>query len=229
MDDRKRFLIFTQGRTGSTLLCSLLDSHPGIRCQLEILSDPVDDVPALLDRRSRGVHPLTYGFKVKTQQLEGVQRLNAAAFLQIVDADGWQIIHQRRRNIFRIALSNIVLTARKTQQKGAWSRQAADYIAPIYIDPPDLLRGIEFRKNNDATESAALAGLPFHSIDYDDLRTEATRPAAVNAVFQFLGLPDHDATTPFHKVTPPDWRDSVTNPDEIAAALAGTPFERMAD
>ncbi|HBE17486.1 MAG TPA: hypothetical protein DEG17_03890 [Cyanobacteria bacterium UBA11149] len=36
-----KFVIFGQGRTGSTLLYSLLNSHPQIHCDEEILEDRV--------------------------------------------------------------------------------------------------------------------------------------------------------------------------------------------
>ncbi len=35
----KQFLIMIQGRSGSSLLCDLLDSHPGVHCQNELLVD----------------------------------------------------------------------------------------------------------------------------------------------------------------------------------------------
>ena len=228
MDDRTRFLIYTQGRTGSTLLCSLLDSHPGIRCQLEILNDRVADVQSLIDHRSAAADPLAYGFKVKAQQLQAVQRVEPAEFLQTVHADGWQIIHLRRRNIFRLTLSNFILNARKQQGKGAFSRRPADFIARIYVDPAELLQRIKFRHANELAETASLSDLPYFALSYEDIATAQARPAALNGVFQFLGLPDHAASTEFHKVTPEDWRASVTNPAEILDALTDTPFQEMA-
>ena len=66
---KTRFVIFAKGRTGSELLCSLLQSHSKVHCDKEILNQPVCFPQrlircyALLSRRD------VYGFKVKIQQL----------------------------------------------------------------------------------------------------------------------------------------------------------------
>ena len=49
----RRFVIFAQGRTGSTLLTSSLDSHPEIRCADEILGRPRGDPKAYVENRAR--------------------------------------------------------------------------------------------------------------------------------------------------------------------------------
>src|SRR4051812_11468170 len=72
--DQRRFVVFAQGRTGSTLLVDLLRSSPGVHCDEEILDRPVR-LPHLWIASRRAARPGTgYGFKVKIYQLTGAQQ-----------------------------------------------------------------------------------------------------------------------------------------------------------
>ena len=224
--NKRRFCILTQGRAGSTLLCSLLDSHPQIHCDIaEPLQTPRPDFMEWLEMESRAATTDVWGFKVKPDQLRA-NGMDPAAFVRTITANGWDIIHNVRANKFRQALSNEVLHSRKREGLGAYSLTGQNYIGPIHVDPGHLLERMETRARMDNEDQDALGACDSRGLilraSYENLQSLRSRAFSMVMAFRFLGVdPDHLATTPFHKVTPPDWRDAVANADEIAAAVHG--------
>ena len=73
--DRRRFLIFAQGRAGGTLLGTLLDDHPQIACEGEVLYRPVA-LPRVWCHAGRARHRgVVYGCRVMIYQLIAFQRV----------------------------------------------------------------------------------------------------------------------------------------------------------
>ena len=75
-----RFVIFAQGRTGSSLLRSLLNAHPEVRTEGEILGRPVIDPVRFVERHATVSSPPVFGFKVKIYQLSDIQGVDPRAF-----------------------------------------------------------------------------------------------------------------------------------------------------
>lgn len=229
MSIEKRFLILSQGRSGSTLLCSLFDSHPDVTCQFEILEKQRPNFVDWINKRSQRKE--VFGFKVKPGQLLNVQDAPVAPFLRGRASEGWRIIHLKRNNRFRQALSNAVLNARKLVGKGSRSCTEHDFIPPIHVDPELLVRRMRFRTELERSEETAIteAGLDgkVFSLSYEDLNDNVQRQVTMNRAFQFIGVWPCQVSTPFFKVTPVNWRDLVTNPDEIAKAVKDTEFASM--
>lgn len=113
----RNFVIFGQPRTGSTLLVKLMQSHPLVQCDGEVLNR---------NRWQQGWHPYlyylarvfpepyvlrkpahcaktVYGFKLLYPQIVAPRRL-----LYILNRLGWQMIHIQRRELFNLALSQKV-------------------------------------------------------------------------------------------------------------------------
>ncbi len=120
---QKRFFIFGQRRTGSTLLVSLLNSHPDIRCYSELfypgrwnvhirrfLKPLAFRYPLLyLDGVCRTSFRPIVGFKLMTHQNEELGNL----MRQLIER-GWRVIAVRRHDIVQRVLSEAVLfTTRK--------------------------------------------------------------------------------------------------------------------
>jgi hypothetical protein len=100
-------VIFGQGRTGSTPLMRPLNSDPEIHCDGEILQrkvlSPYHFVKAY---RHRAPHPFI-GIKVKISQLPKNQRIEGPrAFRERMLRDRWKLIHLKRTDIVRHAMSN---------------------------------------------------------------------------------------------------------------------------
>jgi len=100
-----RFVIFAQPRTGSTLLASLLKAHPRIRCDGEILGKRRLLPGPFVTARSILAEEDVYGFKVMIFQLWNQRIYDVGAFMRHLYGDGWKILHMRRRNVLRQAIS----------------------------------------------------------------------------------------------------------------------------
>lgn len=117
----KKFVIFCQGRTGSTLLYSLLNSHQQIHCDEEILEDSVFFPFQYVKGRCAKAKKNVYGFRVKIYQLIHNQHQKPEKFLLNLSKDGWQIIYLKRTNILRQAISRMV-----AKSKDEWHTTLTD-------------------------------------------------------------------------------------------------------
>jgi LPS sulfotransferase NodH len=105
------FVIFGQGRTGSTLLTSLLSSHPEIQCDGEILGEKVKDPFNQIAKCAAVSRKPVYGFKVKIYQLTDNQSMRPDTFLQNMAAKSVKILFLSRRNHLRQVISNRLAVA----------------------------------------------------------------------------------------------------------------------
>lgn len=224
--ERRRFLIFAQGRAGGTLLGTLLDDHPDVRCEGEVLYRPVA-LPRTWCHagraRNRGV---VYGCRVKIYQLTAFQRVrDPHRWLQSMHRLGWQIVYLRRDNLLRQVLSGAVLSA-----TGVFHRTVDDQTAAtrVHVDLPTTLELLDVRASILDDEATALRGLPHLELHYErDLLTAEAQAATMPRVFEFLGLEDQPVGSPLRRTGTSRLSDQVENYEELARALIGTPHERF--
>lgn len=214
----RRFVIFAQGRSGSTLLTELLNSHPQVYCADEILTwkraAPVRYARAC----SIGHRADVYGFKVKLYQLTVAQQIERpATFLRQMRDDGWQVLHLQRRNVLRQALSAIVAERRDVYHLAV----GATGPKPVHIDPEELLRRADQRAQFSADEHVALEGVDHLSLVYeDDLLTPELQQQTAERAFTWLGLDAVPATVRLRRIVEGSWSSVVANADEVAASVA---------
>ena len=60
-----------------------------------------------------------------------------------------------------------------------------------------------------------------------DLVDESAQKATAALLFRSLGIPPVDVDAGLFKVAPPDPRERISNPEEVARALAGTRYEEL--
>ena len=227
------FLILAQGRTGSSLLVDLLNSHPDISCLAEIFTssvaknvrNPVDFASGLccLSTNNAG------GFKVKIYQMGNVRCSTAHQFLERFRDEGWQVIYLKRANVLRHALSDIRSektrifhhTGEKEEGKLKSARKEK-----VTITEEELFRTIRFREKCLEQEKEALAGIDHMVIEYErDLLEDDSKLNTMDRVFDYLGLKPHTCSTAMKKVTSRNISDIVENHQEIIDSLTGTPYE----
>lgn len=224
-----RFVIFAQGRTGSRLLCELLDSHSQIECGLEILRDPLRDVYRYVRHRALVSRAPAYGFKVKASHIERSQGISGAgSFLRRMHEDGWRIVYLMRRNLFRQVYSGFARQARGA----AHSRRLTDGSLPprpvVKLDVDEVIRRLRSRKKALARDQAALEGLPFKTLVYeDDLLQPAGQQRAIGELVAWLELKPEPVKTDLVPNTPRDLREVIANASEVEAGLRGTEFEDL--
>ena len=182
---KKKFLIYAQPRTGSTLLVDLLNSHPNIRCEREVLAFRPLLTRSFLEAR-RSLHPrYTYGCKILNHQLERqVSHRCTTAFLRKIQNRGWGIIHLRRENVLRQALSRVLVDSRRLRHletgEPRWQGQ-------VRISAPELHRCIRESERWTRRDQRTFAQLPHLELVYErDLLQAERHQAASNRVFEFL-------------------------------------------
>lgn len=223
------FLMYGQGRLGSTLLGRLLMSHPGLRFGDEVLRAPVKHPARWLDGLRAMQAPHSYGVHVKPYHLKDFQRTpDQGAWLRDRARDGWLLIHLQRRNTLLHVLSN---ATRQTRAGAHFTQGDGETVAPITVQVDELLHWMGLRQASQLAEARVLEGLPHLRVGYeDDLLPGAEAWARITGtVFRELGLAPHPVTTELRKVNPARLEDFVANADEVRAAVGASPWAHLLD
>lgn len=236
--NHKKFIIYGQGRTGSTLLVNMLNSHPNIFCEREILMDknlPFDhqvrDSQKMLQGKSSLFRRKIYGFKVKIYQITEQKSIKSPSwFLQEATKKGWKIIFLYRENVFEHVLSNFIAENLKQyhfskSKKGKKGKNKAKFEKlSLEINKNDLVfrmnERIEYRKKEDES----LENIDYHPVCYETLSKE---PQSVcSGVYNFLGIKGATVRTTLQKTNTKKYSDLIKNFDEIHETLKINNFEK---
>lgn len=213
----EQYVIYAQGRSGSTLLGSLLASHPQVRFADEILYRPVTD-PRLWVRGLRWVdRGLVWGFHVKSYQLTIQQQVTQPErWLHRMVDDGWTIIHLERLDVVRQAVSNAVAAARATFHARD-GEVLGDH--PPSVDAAAFVEVVRRRLRTLQEDRTAVAGVPHERVVYErDLRDASRHQATAARLFDALGVEPAPVSTGLRRTSTQPW-DDVANWDELVAAL----------
>lgn len=224
-----RFVIFGRGRSGSTALVSLLDSHPEVTCDGEILNQRVLFPHQHVLACCAGAQARVYGCKILSYQIADVQPFrDRDGFVRTLHEDGFKIIYLKRDNLIYHALSNI--RARTFGFHGRKGEGGTAAHRKLEVDVGQLMQWIKSSEQLDAYEAKLLAGVPHLPLTYERaLADAADHPTTLRAVCAFLGIDYLPGETAYRKVSPALLRDSVSNYDELVAALTDTPYARFLD
>jgi LPS sulfotransferase NodH len=221
-----RFLIVTTGRTGSELLVSLLDSHPRIRCDSEILSIPRAFPGQLVLRRSAlaRAHGLAYGFKLVAEHARLQSPHDREGFLRGFADQGFRIVVLERRDL----LQQVVSSVRGIETQHHHRLGERDEFRPMQVDPVAVLCALAWFEESVNFVRSALAGVPVLDLVYeDDLLEAEQQQRTADRVCTFLGLPPAPVKTDLVKIAPRSLADQLENFDEVAALLSATRFARL--
>lgn len=220
---KQRFIIYGSGRSGSTLLTSLLNSHPDVFCDGEVLSEkvirrlhfPLPYIRAISKRASLNGKS-TYGCGLMSYQLENHLNINHCQFIKDLVLSGWRIIHIRRNNILNVILS--ILTA---QQDNVWElRNSVTYNeSRIYVNKKDLLFYINIHKFLHKTEDEILKEVSHYKVVYENDLESGQWQFVMNNIFNFLELPPKQVSSNLKKKSNKDIADRITNYAEIEPIL----------
>lgn len=231
-----KFVIYTRGRTGSTVLTELLNCHPEIFCDVEIFNFlycksrvkfPKPYINSCSKRATASGKPV-YGFKVKIAQLrEEHLYSNYDEILKELSDEGWKFIHLKRVNFLRHKLSNLL--ASETQvyhlRKGD-----APINTKIAVDFGKLLEGIVYGEKIERTEEENLKDIPHMTVIYEtEILDNSAHQETANRIFSYLGLKPHPVQTDLERITVDRLEDMISNYGEIESKLRGTPYEKYLD
>jgi LPS sulfotransferase NodH len=219
-----RFVIFAQGRTGSSLLADLLNSHYAIRCEHEILGRRRVEPARYVEGRGR-LFRSAYGFKVKVYQLSHVQRREPHDFLVHLHSAGWRIVHLRRRNLLRQVLSGMA-----ANDRGWYVHHAAMGAAsqpPLSVDIAELRSQLEGRIWAGEREAEALRGVPHLPLEYEQhLLDGVAHQGTADLVCDYVGVERAPVSSRVLRTGTRALPDAIANFSEVESALRGSRFER---
>jgi LPS sulfotransferase NodH len=221
--DVARFVILTAGRAGSELLVSLLDAHSEIQCDSEWWTRPRRDPEALIRGRSalagwRGRK--AYGFKVLAGHLDQLPGpAGRDDHLRRMAADGWLVVHLRRRNVLHQAVS----ARRAALTQYHYRAGTAPPFVPMRVDVSAVLSLAAHLEALDARHDRLLVGVDAFELTYeDDLEQRPDQVRTVARLCALVGVTPEATTTDVVRVHPPLLEQMLLNYPELAGAAAGT-------
>jgi LPS sulfotransferase NodH len=230
---RQKFVLFAHYRTGSTLLTSLLRSHPQIQCDHEIfLSFTKADLKRIflpqlyINGRAKSCKFSIYGFNLKLYQLIKLQ-INPSTLLADLYSAGWKIIYLKRQNILHLSISQ--LTALQKKQWHMYSQVSAKP-SKVYIEGDRLFDEIHFNEQILLQEEVVLRNLPHLAITYeDDLLDAANHQETLDKIFDYLDVASSPVQSEMVKIGARQLSDRIENYEEVSARIRQTKFVRFLD
>lgn len=231
-----RFVILAAPRTGSNLLCTLLDSHPGILCHHEVFNprgifyalDYRDGSMALATMAERDQAPFEFlqnlweaaegaqhvGFKMTRGQHEAIMR-------QVLREESVRKIILRRENRVRTYVSQLI--AERTDQWEIYDEaELIDELPRMRIDAGELQRHAESNASfYDSLETELRStGQSWLDLRYKELLSRGTH----ERLLEYLGAEPAALVARSVRQARGDLRSAIENFDELAAALEKTDY-----
>ncbi|GGA30024.1 hypothetical protein [Okeania sp. KiyG1] len=225
----KKFVIFGQPRTGSTLLVQLLNNQPKIYCEKEILS--AKDYRKMLfpnlyiQGRRVKFSGKVYGFKLMISQLPEEQYVDPEKFMFNLYYQGWAIIHLIRNNYLRSIISSMLASSRN--QWEAKSKSSLNY-QTIKIDCNKLIELLKRREIYRVKEKEILEKLDHIKVIYEeDLLLEENHQNTCDRIFNYLGLESIPIKTKLVKTTSNQLSDVIENYEEFVEKISQTKYAKF--
>jgi LPS sulfotransferase NodH len=228
-----RFVIIAVPRSGSTLLTSLLDAHPDVRCDVEILRlrKPRVNARRFVQGRAvgvrlrKGVH--AYGFKAVVEQLSALPAAQRNSLVRDLQRRGFHIVVLRRRDLLARAVS-----AAEGRQSGKWHFRVGTNVprGATTVDPDHVLEFLERGDRDLEFLDAAVDGVPHVALTYeDDLESSDAQEATLRRLCAEFGLPAASAKPNYVRGGASSLRDRIANYDDVMDAVRQSRFAAYAD
>lgn len=228
-----KFVIYTRGRTGSTLLTELLNCHPEIYCDVEIFNflysgSRVKFPGMYIDSCSKRAYTAgkkVYGFKVKISQLRFEHKYgNYDDILLNLYKKDWKFIHLKRVNFLRHQLSNIISFKTNIYHLRNGDK---DFNKKVIVDCEKLLRGVIYGEEVERIEEQNLKNIPHHTVIYeDDLLDNKKFQETADGIFQFLGVKSVPVRSDLKRITHDRLEDIIENYEEVEKFFLNTKYEK---
>ncbi|MEZ4826292.1 MAG: hypothetical protein R3C61_08355 [Bacteroidia bacterium] len=219
---KEKFVIFGTGRSGSTLLVSLLNSNSQVFCDNEIYHRKVLFPQLSRKARTRLGNKEVYGFKCLTYQVGkilGYARDDQHLFLRKLTREGYKIIYLERENALRQGLSNLYARYRNQFHSNS-TVMTRDLPKQMQVDLKELLDWVEGVQRAAARENQMLEGIPHLKLFYErDLEDPASHPQTLKKLSEYLKVDFEMPDTELQKVTPQKLSDFVANHEEVESFI----------
>ncbi len=229
---RGKLIVLAHFRSGSGLLCDLLNLHPEIHCDYEILHPFLASrmKPEFFSLFMQGLVARTdapvYGCNIKLDQLQKVH-VAPRTFMEERHREGWSVVHLRRLNILRAALSNFIAAR---HQRYSAPLDGAIAVGKTAIDTTELLNLLRWYQRIADEEAEVLAAVPHLELTYEhDLLDAARHQDALDRVFAYLGLAPAPVAAKSARTGRDDLAEEIANYDAVVEAVGRTPYAHWLD
>lgn len=244
MSTYAKFIILSRGRTGSSLLQFLLDSHPNVLCMGEMFAGK--GLPALPNSYPRNRLPHMER-KYSCTSLDNVDLLKSHIFIDysdgikavglriayyhavndplweyLMEQDDVLVVHLTRRNVFRMLVSWEIAKA-----TGRWIEYWSTTNTPPTRIPVNISKECcrEFFTLVEAERIRArsmFTGERIIDICYEEFASAPEESPAVQKVLEFLRLPVRPLSVMTRRQNPEQLSELVENFDELSDEFART-------
>lgn len=181
-----KYVIFGRGRSGSTLLSSLLNQSTEIYCADEILHHYFKYPFVKLHYHSTISPKPIFGFKLLTYQLTDVHKINdlPSFFDKLILHKKYQLIYLERKNILEQAISNI-----NAFQSGKFHYSVGEKAkSSITLDVDKVMMWLDILSGRRDLEQRLISKYPFLHLTYEDsLADSNVHQQTADQVLDFLG------------------------------------------
>jgi hypothetical protein len=233
---------FHQGRCGSTVLAHLLDQHPRLTAFGEIFETPYQrrrlpaSAAAMLRARRAQALPGQAIVEAKFFECQHLSLLGLSleAFVDLLRDCGYRrFIVLDRKNYLKKIVSSRMAMARGRRFHYAAGEAVPDTRISLDVTGVQILgkhapmaEMFAYMDGQYARLRAALDGEAVLELTYEDDVAQDPR-AAYARICSWLGLETAPAETDMSRANPRALREVISNWDEVAQALAGTPYAWM--
>ncbi len=230
------FVIFGQGRSGSNLLRTLLNSHPMIQCDNELFNPGRLAQKSKFDRFVIRTFPINYIHNMQKRadaeiygfKLFPFHHKNAGGIVKKLYLQGWKIIHIERRNILKQIFSGIIgsITQKFIRRD---ENSSPDQIYQIAFE--EVIYEYNRRKTLLTTEFEVLSGIGnYCSVIYEDeLRDPKKWNETIGRVFHFIGIEPVVVKSSILITDPRPDSERIENFDEIIHSLNEAGYSKVVE
>ncbi|MGL5834107.1 MAG: hypothetical protein ACRC1Z_12875 [Waterburya sp.] len=230
----KYFILVTNGRSGSTCLLDLLDSHPNILTDPHTFYDCNNLPDNLIEIKTVYSSKNVMGIKFRTKiwDYSSNEVTLVRNKLQQLLAQDVSIIYLQRHNILKRAISKVVTQSKLKEYKLNLSEQERKCIDlnSIEIDLEELEKELEICQQQEDYNQKIIQGIDCLKLVYEeDLEDSTKHQQALDKVCSYLHLESAIANTKFVKISPSRIDNFVSNYDALVSTLKDTDYEKYLD
>ena len=224
---RTNFILLFIGRSGSSYIIDMLNSHPKIISERELLvpfkdSESEHNCLESLYNKERDDNITAVGFKTKLTDVHDVEQ-----FTGMLDEFDTKIIYLYRDNVIKQTVSRIN-RKRLHEDREHHNLEKGDKKLPAFSIETD-----EFKKWFEETNNRSLeiheyvhnVKRPQLRISYEDLLEN--HDLVFDRIFDFLDIEPHKMESKLVKNTSDDLKDVIVNYDELKNLYKNTKYEHM--
>lgn len=231
----KNFVIFGQGRSGSNLLLSLLNSHPKFFIDGELFGPQrLKNITWLkkMEIRTRPIKHINFRREIANADIFGFKLFIwhhpfSKEIIKTLHRKDWKIIHLKRRNTLKQVFSGIIGQKNKLYVRKEKTPVSTDILQLI---PANVVSDLKFRNMNNIFAQRALKNIPCLEIFYEDhLQKENLWQNTSNQIFDLLGTERYPVSAETLITDPrPDW-ERIENFEEIIQFLNETGYSKVVE